>query len=185
MLRRRRCGLPSRPFGRFVNHDPRMREREPPSLARRLQDDRPHRIGHSLHDDRDLDPAADDVADGIVDGETVGDVSAGAVDVERDRADCCRSRARAGARCSCGRYPSRCHRSGTRRAAVRRLLCGAARGRRRRARRSDDRSVHPSTTIISFPGQSFRSRRDRARRRLRASSAQPTGRSRTRAPRMR
>ena len=77
--------LPARPLGRLVNHDPRVREREPPAVARRLQDDRPHRVRHPLHDDRDLDAAADDVADGIVDGEAVGDVAAGAVDVDGDR----------------------------------------------------------------------------------------------------
>src|SRR5207249_9318944 len=39
-----------------------------------------------LDADLDVDAAADDVADGIVNGEAVGDVAAGAVDVERDRA---------------------------------------------------------------------------------------------------
>ena len=55
------------------------------AVAGRLQHDRSHRVGHALHDDRDLDAAADDVADDVVDGEAVGDVAAGAVDEERDR----------------------------------------------------------------------------------------------------
>ena len=85
VLRRGGRRLPAGPFRRLVNHDPRVREREPPAVARRLQHDRAHRIGHALDDDRDLDAAADDVADDVVDGEAVGDVAAGAVDEERDR----------------------------------------------------------------------------------------------------
>src|SRR4029077_4096533 len=76
---------PAGPFRGLVNHDPRVRERQAPARARRLEHDRPHRIRHSLHDDRDLDSEADDVADGIVNGQDVGDVAAGAVDVEGDR----------------------------------------------------------------------------------------------------
>ena len=85
MLRGGAGRLPAGPLRRLVNHDPRVREREPLPVARRLQHDRSHRVGHALHDDRDLDAAADDVADGVVDGEAVGDVAAGAVDEQRDR----------------------------------------------------------------------------------------------------
>jgi hypothetical protein len=62
-----------------------MREGEALPVARRLQDDRTHRVGHALDDDLDLDAAADDVPDGVVNGEAVGHVAAGAVDEERDR----------------------------------------------------------------------------------------------------
>ena len=41
VLRRRRCRLPAGPLRRLVDHDPRMREREPAPVARRLQHDRP------------------------------------------------------------------------------------------------------------------------------------------------
>ena len=54
-------------------------------VAGGLQHDRAHRVRHALHDDRYLDAAADDVADDVVDGQAVGDVAAGAVDVEVDR----------------------------------------------------------------------------------------------------
>src|SRR5262245_1858888 len=54
------------------------------SVAGRLQHHRSHRVGHTLNDDRHLDAAADDLADGIVDREAVGDIAAGSVDVERD-----------------------------------------------------------------------------------------------------
>ena len=62
-----------------------MRKREALAVARRLQHDRAHRVGHALDDDPDLDAAADDVADDVVDGEAVGDVAAGAVDEQGDR----------------------------------------------------------------------------------------------------
>src|SRR5882672_9374480 len=42
MLRCGRRRLPSGPFRRLVNHDPRMRIRQPPSVAGGLQDDRSH-----------------------------------------------------------------------------------------------------------------------------------------------
>ena len=58
MLRGCGGGLPAGPLRRLVNHDPRMRQREAAAFARGLQDDGSHRIGHSLHDDRDLDAAA-------------------------------------------------------------------------------------------------------------------------------
>jgi hypothetical protein len=50
----------------------------------RLQDDRSHRVGHPLHDDRDFDAGADEVPDHVVERQPVGHVAAGAVDVERD-----------------------------------------------------------------------------------------------------
>src|SRR5678815_4972385 len=62
-----------------------MRIRQPAAVAGGLQYDRSHRIRHPLHDDGDLDSAADDFADGVVHGKTVGNVAARAVYVERDR----------------------------------------------------------------------------------------------------
>ena len=84
MLRGRGRRLPSRPFRRLVNHDPRVWKGEPPARAGRLEYDRPHRVGHALHDDGDLDAARDEVAHGIVNRETVGHVAACAVDVQGD-----------------------------------------------------------------------------------------------------
>ena len=43
MLRGRRRRLPARPLRRLVNHDPRVRQRQPPPVACRLQHDRSHR----------------------------------------------------------------------------------------------------------------------------------------------
>ena len=58
VLRRGGRRLPARPLRRLVNHDPRVRQRQPASFAGRLQHDRAHRIRHPLHDDRHLDAAA-------------------------------------------------------------------------------------------------------------------------------
>ena len=57
-----------------------------------------------------------------MDGQAVGDVAAGAVDVEGDRPVARRWRAREAARCSCAPCLSRCRRSGRRRAAGRPAL---------------------------------------------------------------
>jgi hypothetical protein len=62
-----------------------VRQCQPSSIARGLQNDGAHGVGHALNDDGHLDAAGDQLPDGIVDGEAVGDVSARAVDVERDR----------------------------------------------------------------------------------------------------
>ena len=151
MLRRGGRRLPAGPLRRLVNHDPRVREGEAAPVAGRLQDDRAHRVRHPLHDDRDLDAAADDVADGVVDGEAVGDVAAGAVDVERDRpvvvvgelAQALDADAR-------GVFLDVADQIDVAQP-VARLPCAAARGRRRPARRSGDRSGLPSLPIIALP----------------------------------
>src|SRR5262245_63429119 len=62
-----------------------MRKREPLAFACGLQDDRAHRIRTPLHDDLHFDAALDDVANGVVKGEAVGDIPAVAVDEDRNR----------------------------------------------------------------------------------------------------
>ena len=61
-----------------------MWQREPVSLAGGLQHHGSHRVRHALDDNRHLDPAVDDLPDGIVNREAVGDIAAGGVHVERD-----------------------------------------------------------------------------------------------------
>jgi hypothetical protein len=63
-----------------------MRQRQAAPFARCLQDDRAHRVRHALDDDRHFHSASDNLADGVVQGEAVGDVAAGAVDVQGNRA---------------------------------------------------------------------------------------------------
>ena len=77
--------LPACPLRRLVDHDPRVREREAASCARGLKHDRAHRVRHPLHHDASTTSAGHHLADDVVDGQPVGDVPAGGIEVERDR----------------------------------------------------------------------------------------------------
>ncbi len=85
MLRRGGGGLPARPFRRLVDHDPGVRKAESLPWARGLKHDGAHRVGHPLDDDRDFDAGRNDLLNGVMHGQPVGDVATCGVDVELDR----------------------------------------------------------------------------------------------------